>query len=580
VSEPDAIQPRVAEMGECTLLFSGALAKGVLDEDASLLGDESRVLSAYLRCGTALFPRLRGRFVLVLVDGRNGVCYAIRDPMGAHPLFYAADRQTIVVSPSAELAARRCGRKPELNRVVAAASLLRAPLEGEETFFVGVRRLLQGHMLEAHGDGTKVGRYWLPQGRDSSPYRVDQFHELVRQAVDRLVDGRTGIFLSGGLDSALVAAVLADLCRSRGLVAPVALSLAFRGTDANEEPMQREVASRLGLEHVVCTPAELVGERGLLEATLELARRSTAYPPELLAPAYEELARLGSSRGCTSILSGSGGDEWLLPPWAYAADRVLSLDALALAQLCRAWLGYWPELGRVSVLRAVLWRLGLRSATRSLSARLAGRFAPALLMRVRRARAEQRIPPWMVPDEDLRRHVLDRILAQTTPDPPGAAVGAQRWALLDGENLSIVQELAFEHQAHTGAASLSPLLDPDVIEFLHLLPPRQLVAGGRAKAPARDVLSRYLPDLADSWPRTVYGNSVWIETIRAEGSRAWSASGEASVLAEFGLVDPGRAKAILTGDVGRASLSDLTGAWRSLSLDSWLRGIGDRTDAL
>jgi asparagine synthetase B (glutamine-hydrolysing) len=576
VSEPGSVRPRIAEAAGCTLLFSGALAKDVLNDDGALPGDEDRVLTAYLRQGTALFPRLRGRFVLVLLDRRDGVSYVLRDPMGAHPLFYAAAGATLYVSPSAETVARRDGQKPELNRVTAAAFLLRTSLDGEETFFVGVRRLLQGHVIEARGDRIQIGRYWLPHNGEALPDGVDGFHALLRQAVDRLVDGRTGVFLSGGLDSALVAAVLADLARSRGLPPPVALSLAFRGTDADEEPMQREVASRLGLEHVVHTPKELVGSGGLLDATLELSRSSTSRPPELLAPAYDELARLGSSRGCTTILDGAGGDEWLLPPPAYAADRVVSFDALALVQLCRAWAGYWPGVQPLSAVRGVLWRSGLRSASRSLFGSVAGRFAPALPMQIRRARAEQRIPSWIAPEEDLRRRLLAATLVQTTPDSPRAAVDAQKRVLLDSGNLSIAQELAFELQARAATASLSPLLDPDVVELLYRLPPRQLIAGGRAKAPARHVLSRYLADLANSWPRTVYANSLWTETIRTEGSRAWSASAGASVVAEHGLADPERLGAILTGGASPVSPFDLNVAWRALSLDAWLGGIDDR----
>jgi asparagine synthetase B (glutamine-hydrolysing) len=577
VSEPGSVGPRIAEAAGCTLLFSGALAKDVLNEDGALPGDEDRVLSAYLRQGTALFPRLRGRFVFVLLDRRDGVSYVLRDPMGAHPLFYSVAGAMLHVSPSAETVARRDGQKPELNRVTAAAFILRTALDGEETFFIGVRRLLQGHMIEARGDRIQIRRYWLPQTGEASPYRVDRFHAVLHQAVDRLVDGRAGVFLSGGLDSALVAAVLADLARSRGLPPPLALSLAFRGTDADEEPMQREVASRLGLEPLLQTPAELVGPGGLLEAAVGLASSSTSRPPELLRPAYDELARLGTSRGCTTILGGSGGDEWLLPPPAYAADRVLSFDPLAVTQLCRAWAGYWPGVQPLSAMRGVLWRSGLRSAARSLLFSVVGRFAPALPMRIRRARAEQRIQPWIAPDEDLRRRLLAAILTQTTPDPPGAAVDAQKRVLLDSGNLSIAQELAFELQARAGAASLSPLLDPDVVELLYRLPPRQLIAGGRAKAPARDVLSRYLADLANSWPRTVYANSLWAETIRTEGSRAWSASGGASLVAELGLVDSERLEAILTGAAGPISPSARTAAWRALSLDSWLRGISDRS---
>ena len=434
----DGMGPRIAEERDCTLAFSGTLAKDVLDNGNPVGRDEELLLSAYFRHGSALFPRLRGQFMFMLVDRHEGVFYVVRDPMGCHPVFYAGGAETLCISPRAETVARRDGRKPELNRVAAAGFLLRTELEGEETLFAGVLRLLQGHVIEARRDRIEVKRYWFPSGdAASAPYEVNRFHGLLRQAVDRVVDESTAIYLSGGADSALVAAVLADVTHSRGLTPPVALSVAFRGSDANEEPMQREVASRLGLEHVLRTPAELVGPKGLLEAALELARTRTSRPPELLLSVYGELARLG---GRTTILSGTGGDEWLLPPPGYAADRVVSLDALALVQLCRAWAGYWPGAQPRSAIAGVFWRSGLRSVARSLLASVAGRLAPGLPTRIRSTRAEQRIPPWVAPDEDLRGRLLARIVARTTPNPPGAVVDAQRRALLDADFLSITQE--------------------------------------------------------------------------------------------------------------------------------------------
>lgn len=570
----------MVEAQGCTLLFSGTLAKDVHGAEGDLSSDEGRVLSGYLREGTALFPRLRGQFVVALVDRRNGVSYAFRDPTGGHPLFFATDGNVLYLSPHLETVARREGNRPELDRVLAAGFLLKLMLEGEETLLVGVRRLLQGHLIENYrGRRFAVRRYWVPQ-EDGSPYTVERLRGLLWQAVERLEDGRAGIFLSGGLDSALVAAIAADLARSRRLPPPLALSLVFRGTDADEEPMQRKVALRLGLEQLVSMPEELVPPGGLLQATLELARTAVSRPPDILTPSYAELGRVAGARGCTVILDGSGGDEFFLPPPGYPADRLVSFDALALAQLCRAWAAYWPGRQPFAAVRGVLWRSGIRAVARPLYLSLVGDLRPALPAQVRRNRAEKRIPPGIAADEEVRRHLLDRVLVRTTADHPRRTVKTQRQAILDADFLSIAREEAFELQTEPAPPCRSPLLDPDVIELLHLLPPRLLTTGGRAKAPARDVLAGYLHDLADSWPRTVYGDSFWEATIVREGRQAWSNSGGVPLLADMGLVDHDQIMATLNGGAERSPLSDLRAAWRALSLESWLGGINQRSDRL
>jgi asparagine synthase len=344
--------------------------------------------------------------------------------------------------------------------------------------------------------------------------------------------------------------------------------------------MQREVAARLGLESVLRTPEDLVGPTGLFQAALELARHSISHPPELVVPAYDELSVLGVARGCTTILSGSGGDEWLLPPPAYAVDRILSLDVLALTELCRAWAGYWPGRQPLSAMRGVLWRSGVRSLGLSLFTSITGRLAPEVPLRMRRARAEQRIPAWLIPERDLRRCVVERMAEQTPLHAPGAALEAERRLLLDLETLSVGSEVAFEAEARTHASYLSPLLDADVVDYLHHLKPRELITGGHAKAPARDILSRFLPGLATSWPRTVLGNALWRDTIRDQGARAWSLSGGVSSLAELGLVDASGVRATLSDAGAPVTLSALVAAWRALSLESWLGGIADRKNVL
>ena len=461
--------PRLVRVGDCSLLFSGALHEQAPGAEADTEADAERVLTAYLRAGADVFSRLRGCFAFVLDDRRHDLSYVVRDPMGAHPVFYAAQGDALYVSPNAETVARRGGRIPELNRLAAAAFLLRKSLDGGETLFAGVQRLLQGHLLERRAGALRARRYWQPTAEPE--YDPDELDARLRRAVERVIVGRAGVFLSGGLDSALVGSIAAAVAHSRGEPPPVAFSLALRGSDGNEEPMQREVAARLGLELELRTPAELVGPEGLLSATLALARHPLPRPPELLAPAYEELARTADAMGVPTILSGAGGDEMFLPPSGYATNRVFALDLSALGELVRAWAGYWPGDQPLAALRGVLWYSGLRAAARDFVISSATRLDQDSGRRLVQRKAEQRMPSWFAPDEDLRAALLDHLTADALSKGHRPTIARERQEVLDGGNLSSAQELQFEMYDRSGIAGAFPLLDPDVVDLLYGLPP-------------------------------------------------------------------------------------------------------------
>lgn len=565
VESPSAAAPPAhLDDHDCSLALAGSPgldARGVLD--------------TYRREGREAFARLRGTFALLLLDRDNGVAYAVRDPTGTHPLFYERSGRGVRVSPATEALARAEGRTPRLDLLEAAAFIVRASPGEHETLFERVRRLPPGHLLEIREGSVEVERYWEPRGEAGSEDASSRLQELLLQALDRVVEGRVAVFLSGGLDSALVAAVAAEHARRRGLPPPVGLSIAFRGTDTDEEPTQREVARLLGLELVLRTPDELAGPCGVLQAALRRADTPSDRPPELLDSLYDQLALLGLGRGCRTALNGAGGDEWLLPPPGYAADRVLRLDIAALVDLYRASAGYWPGRQPAGAIR-LLWRSGFRAAARAAVVSTGRRVAAERLRETRLSRARARVPTWVVPDPDLRHLLLTRIVDETNQEPPGRAAKAQKRELLQSGEFSVARETMFELRERTGVVASAPLLDSDVVEFLYQLDPRRLIAGGRAKSLARDVLAKHLPRFSGTWPRTVYGNSFWFTTLAAEAPAAWSEAPDAAGrLAELGLVDAGRASALLAG-AQPPGPDDLVAAWRALSLGRWLRGVEER----
>jgi asparagine synthetase B (glutamine-hydrolysing) len=484
-------------------------------------------------------------------------------------VFYALDGDVLVVAPSAETAARSRSSVLELDRVAAAAFLARAWLDTKRTYFEGVSRLPQGHLLELRRGSLATRPYWPPEREQS--FGDETFEQLARAAVRRLASPRRSVFLSGGIDSALVATIATDEAHALGEEPPVALSIAFRGTSADEEWIQRTIAARLGLEHIISSPKELLDGRGLLESALQLGQGGPSHPTELLTPVYDALARRGAGAGCDLVLTGNGGDEWLMPPAAYPADRLRVLDVPALAEAVAAWHDYWPGGRWLDSLRAVAWHDGARPLGRALAAPWLDRVFPAHLERHRRERVQSSIPALLLPDPELRRQLADAIVGSDPFVPADSLVESERRRLLYGIQHSLVQELNRDFEHRTGIPIGQPLLDADLLGYLYRQPPRNLLEGGKAKALARKVLSRRFGAIAESWPRTVYGNSIWAEAVRQEGPQALLFAGSLESLAEYGLVDPTGVERALNGR-DASGFRESTAAWRAVTFAVWLEG--------
>jgi asparagine synthetase B (glutamine-hydrolysing) len=547
VDEPSTAPERLDRDG-CTIILDGRVD-----------GEAEAVLRAYLRDGEHALRGLAGWFTLVVWDARAEVLFVVRDPLGIQSVFYASLTSEFRVSPTRD-ALLRSGVPAEPNAPAIAAYLMGYPPSAGETFFTAISRLPPGHMLTLRSAAARVERYWDPSQEVRPAANEDaaaRLEELLRAAVGRcLAIGQAGVFLSGGLDSALVAAIAADLCREHGSPPPLALTILFTGTDVDEEPTQRAVASGLALEQVAMTPQEAVGRDRVLLAALELAADSSS-PPELLQPIYDRLTLVARERGFAVLLSGAGGDEVLMPPPTYASERFCSLDVPTLAQLGRASLDYWPGATRRSVVRSLVIRRGVRPLLVAGAAAILGRVAPDRLRRLREVRAARLTPEWLVPDPKLRSAAISR---RSRPA-----------RFLDDVSLSYVGEQAYETRRRLRVHTLAPLLDPDVVAFLSSLEPRRLIARGKAKALAREVLVSRLPHMAWSWPRTVYADSLWRQALVREGAHAWSALGGAPTLAELGIVDPTLLGARVCSHGTSIPRREVAQACRALILEKWMR---------
>lgn len=566
----------VARRQQRFALFDGVLyeRQQVGDSGAS---DADLILRAYEPSAEAWLHGLSGIFTLVVHDERRAALVAARDRVGIYPLFYAETSEALLLSTSVETILADGRVSSELNRTALADHLAHRWPDPSETYYAAVRRVPPGHAFLVDADGRRVVRYWRPVEESESvdwvrPGELDEFETLLDQAVSRgLVPGRTGIFLSGGLDSVSVAAVATQQCHELAQPAPLALSVGFSTAGEDEQLVQRRVASDLGLQQLLIPLEVAAGPEGLVAAALEL---SAHWPVPLVnslwLPAYLHLAREGRARDCDVILSGHGGDEWLTVTPYYAADLILAGDVRGLWRLWDNHRRSYP-IPPARVLRSLLWQFG----TRPLLGIAAERVAPEWKARRRRRRAVEALD-WIAPDPALRRALEDRASSSTSKGPdPGRIYLSEMERALDHALIAMELEEMFECGRRLGLRFAAPFWDADLLAFLYRTPPELLNRGGRSKGLVRGMLAKRFPDLGFETHRKITGNTTARTLYVEEGRLAWGRLGGAHALEELGIVDGDRVRRLvedlLTQSVAPEKNLYSYRVWDILTLEAWAR---------
>ena len=272
-------------------------------------GDTEVVLAALEAWGRDALFRFSGMFALGSWDpGRRHLLLA-RDRLGIKPLFWAQVGSGLVFASEIPALLAHPGVRRDLSREGLAAWLQLGYGAGEETLVPGVRRLPPGHVLEWRDGKVTVSAWYdlLEAVGAASPDRgaddvVDELDEILGRAVsDRLVsDVPLGCFLSGGVDSAVVAAEAAAHGAN-----PETLTVQFPGA-FDETPEAARTASALDLDHHVepCAAADMLA---LIDTWAEVGNDPIADPS--LAPTW--VVSQAARRRWTVALSGDGGDELL-----------------------------------------------------------------------------------------------------------------------------------------------------------------------------------------------------------------------------------------------------------------------------
>jgi asparagine synthase (glutamine-hydrolysing) len=265
-------------------------------------------LHLYRRDGLAFADRLRGMYAIAIHDPVADRLVLARDPFGIKPLYYAETAKGFAFAsePRALLAAGLAA--PSIRPEARAALLQRQYVPGPETIFAGIHRVLPGETLVVR-DGRIVER----RRRAALPLdgAIEMSEDAALAALEAALldsvdkhqrsDVPYGMFLSGGIDSSAVLALMARL-NDR----PVrAFTAYFPGTEAADERARaKKVARSLGAEHVEVE----FGERDFLDLLPSVAAALDDPAADYaVLPSYK-LARV-AAEGFKVILSGEGGDE-------------------------------------------------------------------------------------------------------------------------------------------------------------------------------------------------------------------------------------------------------------------------------
>jgi asparagine synthase (glutamine-hydrolysing) len=478
-------QPIENEDGRCHVVLNGEIYN-YLELRAELEAhghrfrthsDVETVVHGYEEWGDTVVRRLRGMFAFALWDERRERLLLARDRLGKKPLVYheAGGRLSFASELRALLQDPAVPREPSLAAIhhYLTFQYVPAPL----TAFEGVRKLPPAHFLVFEDGRARVERYWSlsfqpPLAIDEAD-AASEVRRLLRDAVKvRLMsEVPLGAFLSGGLDSSSVVALMAEF-------GPVkTFSVGFEDEDFSELPHARQVAERYGTDHhefIVRPRAADVVPR-LVEHYGEPYADSSALPTYYLAKVTAGHVKVA--------LNGDGGDELFA---GYDRYKVL---------------GLYQRLGELRTGRSISRALG----------RLGGRWLPARVRRLLHSVSAR-------PEESYARTISyftpEEKLALYTPEMRAAVGGLDSYQLLyrhyedsDAPDLLgrtiyvdtmsyLPDDLLVKVDIATMAVSLegrSPFLDHPLVEFAARLPSRLKLRGGIGKRVLRKAAGNLLP---------------------------------------------------------------------------------------
>lgn len=486
-------------------------------------GDTEVVLRLYQELGEDAVQRLEGMFAFAIWDPRRERLFLARDRFGQKPLFYFLDGERFVFASEIKAILAGLAARPAPNLRALDDYLTLRFIPSPHTMFQGVRKLPPGHTLTLTAQELEAGqipeprRYWqleyLPKLQIGEAEAVEETRRLLMRAVEShlVSDVPVGAFLSGGMDSSIVVALMA---RAMGPGVPT-FSIGVEDQDFNELGYARQVA-----EHCRTAHHEEVVWPDLVRLLPEMVYHMEEPSDPIAACMYHAATLAGHH--LKVVLTGDGGDEIFAGFDRYAGFSKVGWYALLPATLRRAVLG--------PLVRAIPDRAGYKTLAQK------ARWAHALSFHQGGRRYAEATAFFRFGEgdkaglytDDASRELLGgdpaRVIVRAfdeahAHDDLDRMLQADIGTRLPEHSLMLTDRMTMRHSLE----ARSPFLDHRLAEFVARLPVALKIRRGRLKHLLREAARPHLPAPILDRPKQgfMFPLGRWMHGPLAEAIRAF-----------------------------------------------------------
>jgi asparagine synthase (glutamine-hydrolysing) len=495
---PAGHQPMCNEDGTVWIVFNGEIynfpaLKDELIQKGHVFrshSDTEVIVHLYEEEGPACVQKLRGMFAFAVWDEKNRSLFLARDRVGKKPLFYHLDDHCLIFASEIKAILKEPAVVVKPNHVAIHHYLTYQSVPAPFSAFEGIHKLPPAHYLLCKNGNVEIERYWnlsyLPKFDASTPAAIhnleDELVERLKEAVRlRLIsDVPLGAFLSGGMDSSVVVALMSQLMRQ-----PVrTFSIGFHEKDYDELSYARLVANRFETAHT-----EFQVRPNAVEVLPKLIwHYNEPFADPSAIPSYyvSKLAR----EHVTVVLNGDGGDESFAGYERYVANelamRFERIPAILRRRLLPVFARLLPASGGSN---SFFWRLK--------------RFAQMLSLT-----PELRNAQWVTHFNNETKSLLytDDFKKKTAGNDSFDII-LDRYARAEAEDftdrtlyadvtLYLSETLLVKMDIASMANSLearSPFLDHEIMEFAARIPSRLKLHNGKTKIILKNAFGNVLP---------------------------------------------------------------------------------------